>query len=161
LKSLTVHAGDLTYVTVNDTLPNIVTTIDAPLRTTGSTGVNVSATTGPLVLGLFGPQDYVTLGSSANTLDTIQAAVTIGGGNPAASLNEFTVTVHDFASAEQQTFTLTADGLTRANAAPISFTSRVYGLSLGIRPDEVDVQGTPGATFLFPNQEDYTVNIGT
>jgi hypothetical protein len=162
IRSLTVHAGSGdTMINVDATLPGIVTTIDSPLRTTGSTQVNVHATTGPLDIGLFGPEDGVTLGSTANTLDSIQGPVAIGGGDPAAFINQFSVTVNDAGSNTQRTYTLTANGLTRPGAAAISFTTSLYHLNLGARADEVDVQGTPGGTTLFENGDAYTVNVGT
>jgi hypothetical protein len=77
-----------------------------------------------------------------------------------ALLNQFSVTVNDAGSATQRTYTLTATGLTCPGAAPISFTTSLYHLSLSARADEVDVQGTPGGTMLFENGDNYTVNVG-
>jgi hypothetical protein len=158
LNALTIHASSgNTTVNVNDTPSNIVTTIDRPVRDTGNTSVNVYGTTGPLALGLPGYADLAVLGSSSKTLDTIQGPVAISGGNSPVTAS---VVVNDSGSPGQHDYTLTANGLTRSGAAPITFATPVRYLGVYARASEVDVQGTPGPSRIFEAQDVYTVNIG-
>jgi len=96
-----VGSGGVT-VNVDNTAPNILTTIDSPVSSNGSAQVNVHGTTGPLVLNIHGASDGVAIGSAAGSLDPIQGPVTINGSGAD------TLTVNDQGTTTARIFTLDA-----------------------------------------------------
>ncbi len=86
--------------------------------------VNVQATAGPLTVNLQGSADRLNVGSTANTLDTIQGALSI---TSTSSSNR--AVFNDQGSAIGRHVTITDTGLQRSGAAPVSYDGAGSGFS--------------------------------
>jgi hypothetical protein len=124
-------------VTVNDTFTSssqfATTTISEGF---GDDTYFVRKTTGPLTINGNAGNDALTVGSAANTLDTIQGTVLFRGGE----LGKNPLTINDQGSTTPHTYTLFGGELRRSGAASIFF-SQVNPFVLNKGP----VKGTPPA----------------
>jgi acrosin len=165
--AVTWDSGSINTLTVNGGRGANTYTVNAPIAyqdTTLNTGsgngstVNVQATTHPLAVNLQNTLSSVNIGSTANSLDPIQAAVSLSG--LAAAL----VRIMDQGTSVAQTYTVGASSLTRTGAAAINYTS-VFSLTLngGSGGNTINVQANPALTVNAGagNNTVNTINVGS
>jgi acrosin len=103
--------------TVTDTVNNSQSPHTIIFGGNGNDTFNVRKTTGALTVNAGSSNDVVNVGSTANTLDPIQGAVTVDGGTGGTD----TLNVNDQGSTTPHTYTQTATTLDRSGAARITF----------------------------------------
>jgi hypothetical protein len=115
--SITLGDGDNNTFTIENT--NTAADSNPTTLTTGrgvNNTVNVLGTTSPLNVVGGGPNATVNVGNAANRLDDIRGPLTVKGQAGSTTLN-----VNDQGTSTTQTYTFTANTLTRAGLAPVTF----------------------------------------
>jgi acrosin len=155
LAALTVSGGTAANTfTVNNTGTGSLTTINS--GTGNGSAVSVRGTTGPLTINLQNTLSNVTIGSTANSLDPIQGAISLSG------MAVGQVAVLDQGTSAAKTYTIGAASLTRTGAAAINYTN-VFSMTLncGSGGNLINVQANPGGLSVNAGTGNNTINVGS